>query len=161
MKISESVTEDLLTIWPVARLATINTDGSPHQIPIVFAWHDGCFWSPIDGKPKQSVQPRRVNNAIHNPFGSLLLDSYVDDWTQLWWIRADLEIKVILLDEADSKTMGAVNQVIRKLEEKYRQYDDTPVLRSPATLLMLRPTAMTSWCATEEAALNSGGNLPN
>lgn len=156
MKISASVTEHLLTIWPVARLATINTDGSPHQIPIVFTWHEGCFWSPIDGKPKQSVQPRRVNNSIQNPFGSLLLDSYVDDWTELWWIRADLEIKVILIDGTDLKTDSTVNQAISKLEEKYRQYDDTPVLRSPATLLMLRPTAIKTWCASEMTELNSG-----
>ena len=113
-----------------------------------------------DGKPKKSIQPRRVTNAIHNPVGSLLLDSYVDDWTQLWWIRADLEITVIFPDEADPITTSAVDQAIGKLEEKYKHYDDTPVLRSPATLLMLRPTAMTSWCATEEAALNSrGGSL--
>ncbi|MDK1024116.1 MAG: hypothetical protein QGD92_07795 [Gammaproteobacteria bacterium] len=43
MRISESVIEYLLRTWPVARLATLNSDGSRHQIAIVFTWHDGCF----------------------------------------------------------------------------------------------------------------------
>ncbi|MCZ6501524.1 MAG: hypothetical protein O6945_03305, partial [Gammaproteobacteria bacterium] len=132
-----------------ARLSTLNVDGSPHQIPIVFTWHAGCFWSPIDGKPKQKVQPTRVQNAIANPVASLLIDKYDDDWTQLWWIRADLEITVVQLDEADTETLKIVRQVKTKLEEKYLQYGSTPVLREPATILAMRPTALTSWCSAE------------
>ncbi len=148
MRISESVIEYLLTTWPVARLATLNLDGSPHQIPIVFTWHDSCFWSPIDGKPKQKAQPTRVRNAIANPVASLLIDNYDDDWTLLWWIRADLEITVVSLHEADPETLETVTHAKRKLEEKYLQYKSTPVLREPETILSMRPTALTSWCAT-------------
>ena len=149
MRISKSVIEYLLTTWPVERLATLNVDGSPHQIPIVFTWHDGCFWSPIDGKPKQKAQPTRVRNAIANPTASLLIDKYDDDWTQLWWIRADLEITVVQLHEADTETLEIARQAKRKLEEKYLQYDSTPGLRKPAIILSMRPTALTSWCAAE------------
>ncbi len=149
MRISATAIEHLLTISPVARLATINVDGSPHQIPVVFTWLDGCFWSPIDGKPKQQAQPTRVTNVIANPIGSLLIDKYDDDWTKLWWIRADLEIKVILLDQAGPETSGVARQALSELREKYRQYDRTPVLRTPATLLSMRPSALTTWCATE------------
>ncbi len=149
MRISESVIEYLLTTWPVARLATLNVDGSPHQIPIVFTWYDDCFWSPIDGKPKQKAQPTRVQNAIANPVASLLIDKYDDDWRQLWWLRADLEITVVQLNEADAETLEIANHAKKKLEEKYPQYDSTLVLREPATILLMRPTAFTSWCATE------------
>lgn len=149
MRISESVIEYLLATWPVARLATLNTDGSPHQIPIVFTWHDGCFWSPIDGKPKQKAQLKRVQNVIANPTASLLIDRYDDNWAQLWWIRADLEITVVRLHEADPETLEIARQAERKLEEKYRQYETTPVLRFPETILSMRPTALTSWCAAE------------
>lgn len=149
MRISESVIETLLATWPVARLATLNVDGSPHQIPIVFTWHGGCFWSPIDAKPKQKAQLMRVENAITNPIASVLIDKYDDDWTQLWWIRADLEITVVQLDAADPESLEIARQAIRKLEEKYLQYESTLILREPATILSMRPTAFTSWCAVE------------
>lgn len=149
MRISESVVEYLLTTWPIARLATLNADGSPHQVPIVFTWHDGCFWTPIDGKPKQKAQPTRVQNAIANPVASLLIDKYDADWRKLWWIRADLEITVVSLHEADTGTLEIAKYAKRKLEEKYLQYDSTPVLREPATILSMRPTALTSWCAAK------------
>lgn len=149
MRISESDVEYLLTTWPVARLATLNTDGSPHQIPIVFTWHDGCFWSPIDGKPKQLGQPARIRNAMANPVASLLVDQYDDDWALLWWIRADLVITVIHLHEADAATLEIAMHAKRKLEEKYHQYESTPVLREPSTILMMRPTELRSWCAAE------------
>ena len=147
MEISEIVVEYLFATWPVGRLATLNSDGSPHQIPIVFTWHDGCFWSPIDGKPKRSVQPARVDNVIANPTASLLIDNYDADWTRLWWIRAELEVNVIRLHEAESETQEQARQAKRKLEEKYPQYESTAVLREPATILSMRPKAILSWSA--------------
>jgi len=147
MKISDTVVKHLLATWPVARLATLNSDGSPHQIPIVFSWHDGCFWSPIDGKPKRSVQPTRVDNVIANPIASLLIDKYDADWTRLWWIRAELKVTVIRLNEVNPETLEQARQAKTKLEEKYPQYESTAVLREPATILSMRPTAIVSWSA--------------
>ena len=149
MKISDTVVNYLLTTWPIARLATLNLDGSPHQIPIVFSWHDGCFWSPIDGKPKRGGQPTRVDNAIANPVASLLIDKYDVDWTQLWWIRAELEVTVIRLNEVNPEMLQQGRRAERKLVEKYPQYESTAVLREPATILSMRPTAMMSWCAAK------------
>ncbi len=148
MKISDTVVKHLLATWPVARLATLNSDGSPHQIPIVFAWHDGCFWSPIDGKPKRTGQLTRLDNVIANPIASLLVDEYDVDWTQLWWIRAKLDVTVIRLDEVNPETLEQATQAIKKLEEKYPQYESTAVLREPATILSMRPTAIMSWSAS-------------
>ena len=149
MKIPESVIAHLLATWPVARLATLNADGSPHQVPIVFTWYKDRFWSPIDGKPKRDSQLTRVSNALVNPVASILIDKYDEDWTRLWWIRSDLEITVIKPDAADEQTSRTVTQVIEKLEQKYKQYDSIAVLREPAVLLSMQPSAMTSWCAAE------------
>ena len=149
MRIPKSSIEYLLTACPVARLATLNRDGSPHQVPIVFTWHDGCFWSPIDGKPKQSARPTRVQNVVENPIASLLIDNYDADWTQLWWIRADVEISVVTLSDAAPDVEKIALQAKAKLEGKYPQYETTTVLRDPATMLCMRPTVFTSWCASE------------
>jgi len=73
----------------VARLATVTPDGPPHLVPIVFALAEGCIYSAVDGKPKTSQRLRRLANIEANPRVSILVDHYEDDWSQLWWVRAD------------------------------------------------------------------------
>jgi PPOX class probable F420-dependent enzyme len=43
----------------------------------------------IDRKPKSSGNLRRLRNIAANPRVSMIVDYYADDWTQLWWARAD------------------------------------------------------------------------
>ncbi len=74
---------------PVARLATVSGDGSPHLVPIVFAAVGNRLVSAIDDKPKTTTELRRLDNIAVNPFVSVLVDHYDEDWTRLWWARAD------------------------------------------------------------------------
>jgi PPOX class probable F420-dependent enzyme len=73
----------------VARLATVSGDGSPHLVPIVFAVEGSRLISAVDHKPKSTTALRRLDNIAVNPFVSVLVDDYDDDWTHLWWARAD------------------------------------------------------------------------
>ncbi|MGH8860719.1 MAG: TIGR03668 family PPOX class F420-dependent oxidoreductase [Jatrophihabitantaceae bacterium] len=73
----------------VARLATVSGDGSPHLVPIVFALDGSRLISAVDHKPKRTTALRRLDNIAVNPFVSVLVDQYDDDWTALWWARAD------------------------------------------------------------------------
>jgi PPOX class probable F420-dependent enzyme len=149
LKISAHVIEKLFQETTIARLATINSDGSPHQVPIVFTWQEGCFWSPIDGKPKQNSQLKRIRNIETNSRASLIIDRYSDDWSQLWWIRADLDISIILIDETSMEMHDSATKAVTSLERKYPQYEYTPVLAKPPTLLRMRPSRLTSWSAVE------------
>ncbi|MEZ0365507.1 TIGR03668 family PPOX class F420-dependent oxidoreductase [Mycobacterium sp. pUA109] len=74
---------------PVARLATVTPGGAPHLVPVVFAVRDDVVYTAVDAKPKTTARLRRLTNIEHNPRVSLLVDHYTDDWTQLWWVRAD------------------------------------------------------------------------
>ena len=74
---------------PVARLATAALDGRPHLVPVVFALHDEVIYTAVDAKPKTTHRLRRLANIERNPQVSLLVDHYAEDWTQLWWVRAD------------------------------------------------------------------------
>jgi PPOX class probable F420-dependent enzyme len=75
---------------PVLRLATSDSSGQPHLVPCTFALDDqGRVVIGIDTKPKSSLRLRRLRNISENPRVSLLADHYADDWTQLWWARAD------------------------------------------------------------------------
>ena len=78
---------------PVAMLATAGADAVPHIVPVVFAvHHDGDrarIYTAVDAKRKSTQRLRRLANIEDNPRVSMLVDHYDEDWTQLWWVRAD------------------------------------------------------------------------
>ena len=72
------------------RLATADRHGQPHLVPCTFVVDEaGRIAIGIDDKPKSSLDLRRLRNIRENPRVSLLADQYLDDWTRLWWARAD------------------------------------------------------------------------
>jgi PPOX class probable F420-dependent enzyme len=101
----------------VARLATVSSVGSPHLVPIVFARVGSTIVTAVDAKPKTTTSLRRLENIAADPFVSVLVDEYAEDWTALWWARADGWARV--LDTADVPEY-------RELVAKYTQYRDQP-----------------------------------
>jgi len=97
---------------PVARLATASADGVPHVVPIVFAVDGDTIFSAVDGKPKRSRSLKRLANIEANPRVSVLVDSYDEDWSRLWWVRADGVCSVL---ESSAAAVSA-------LRAKYPQY---------------------------------------
>lgn len=76
----------------VAMLATAGADAVPHLVPVVFAVPENrsdILYTAIDAKPKTTLRLRRLVNIEHNPAVSLMVDHYADDWSKLWWVRAD------------------------------------------------------------------------
>ena len=74
---------------PVAQLATAGPDGVPHLVPVVFALSHDVIYTAVDAKRKSGRRLRRMDNIEANPSVSLIVDHYEDDWSQLWWVRAD------------------------------------------------------------------------
>ena len=74
---------------PVARLCTVRPDGAPHLVPVVFAVVGDLAYTAVDDKPKRSSRLQRLANLRHEPRCALLVDHYEDDWSRLWWVRAD------------------------------------------------------------------------
>jgi PPOX class probable F420-dependent enzyme len=105
---------------PVARLGTVAPDGMPHLVPVVFALRDEVVYTAVDGKPKTTRRLRRLANIERHPLVTLLVDHYVDDWTQLWWVRID-GIAAIH-DEGDALHAG--HDLLRA---KYAQYQSVPL----------------------------------
>jgi PPOX class probable F420-dependent enzyme len=134
----------VLEVWPVGRLATLDADGSPHVVPIVFAAVDGCIWSPIDGKPKRAGTLQRIYNVARTPSVSLLLDRYDADWTALWWIRIDGSAEVV---SADPQKNPASQRIAAALRAKYPQYRSVDLFSGTPTLLRIRPERHAAWSA--------------
>ncbi len=104
----------------VARLATLDADGRPHVVPIVFALVGDTLYSAVDGKPKRSRTLRRIENARERPDVTVLVDRYDDrDWTQLWWVRIRGRARV--LDDGDEAAAA-----LEALTAKYPQYREDP-----------------------------------
>src|SRR3990172_11041365 len=79
----------------VARLATVRPDGAPHVAPVVFALDGDAVWLVVDEKPKRHRRLQRLVNVGAEPRVSLLVDSYDEDWSRLWWGRADGRARVV------------------------------------------------------------------
>jgi PPOX class probable F420-dependent enzyme len=103
----------------VARLATIDPDGRPHIVPIVFALDGETLYSAVDGKRKRSRRLRRVENARERPNVTVLIDHYEDAWDQLWWVR--LRGRARVLDAGDE-----AERALQLLAAKYEQYRREP-----------------------------------
>jgi PPOX class probable F420-dependent enzyme len=120
----------------VARLATTNEDGTPHLVPVVFALLGDVVWTAIDAKPKSTSRLRRLDNVRAHPMVSLLVDLYSEDWSMLWWVRADGAASILDVKDA-APGMNA-------LLAKYPQYQQQ---RPPGPVLRIDVTRWSSWSA--------------
>lgn len=103
----------------VARLATVRTDGAPHVVPIVFAVVGDLVYTSVDDKPKRTRTLQRLANLRHEPRCALLVDHYADDWSRLWWVRADGVARVFDVPSASHPGLVA-------LRERHGQYQRRP-----------------------------------
>lgn len=123
----------------VGRLATVDSHGRPHAIPICFALVKETLISPLDEKA-QTVDPRalrRVQNIEANPHVTVIVDRYVEDWSQLCWVQIRGRASVL---EPDATIHSAAVDALR---EKYNQYADHALEERPA--IQIEPGSVSSW----------------
>ncbi|GAA5083092.1 PPOX class probable F420-dependent enzyme [Thermocatellispora tengchongensis] len=97
----------------VAGLATAAADATPHLVPVTFAMRGETVYVAVDHKPKTTATGlRRLANIRENPRVCLLTDHYDDDWSALWWVRADGRAEVVPREPAALEALAA----------KYPQY---------------------------------------
>jgi PPOX class probable F420-dependent enzyme len=123
----------------VARLATIDPDGRPHLVPIVFALDGDTLYSAVDRKPKRSRVLRRIENARARPDVTILVDGYDEDWDRLWWIR--LRGRARVLDEGEER-----ERAIALLIDRYPQYRAAP---PDGPVLAVTVTEVRDWTAAQ------------
>jgi PPOX class probable F420-dependent enzyme len=101
----------------LARLATAGADGHPHVVPVTFAVDGDTIYTAVDHKPKRTRALKRLANIAENPQVALLADHYDEDWSRLWWARADGSARV-----REEPTVRAAEL----LRERYEQYRSRP-----------------------------------
>ncbi|WUH91985.1 TIGR03668 family PPOX class F420-dependent oxidoreductase [Streptomyces sp. NBC_00433] len=126
----------------VARLATADAEGLPHLVPVVFAVTGESLVMAVDHKPKTSTRLKRLANIRANPAVCLLADDYDEDWSRLWWSRADGRARVLppAAESADAARYAAL------LTARYpRQYAGRP---PSGPVVEVTVTAWSGWRAT-------------
>jgi PPOX class probable F420-dependent enzyme len=99
----------------VAVLGTADAQGVPHLVPVTFVVAGDTVWSATDGKPKKSTELKRHANIREQPRVSLLVQHWDEDWSRLWWVRAD-GLAVVTGQES------TVQEAVARLRHKYGQY---------------------------------------
>ena len=104
-------------------------------MPVVFVVDDEQVLVPVDRvKAKRTTALRRVANLERDPRATLLVDHRAEDWSELWWVRADL-----LMASHD-----VVDGVVEVLAAKYPQYREPG---SVASVLRFDIVNIAGWSA--------------
>lgn len=121
---------------------TLHPQRGPDPQPVVYAVsEDGHIGVPIDSvKPKASTRLQREDNLAADPRGSLLIDHWEsDDWSRLWWVRADTE-------HVEAPPAALVDELSDLLAQTVPQYADKPFYR----VIVCRIVKITGWKASED-----------
>jgi hypothetical protein len=122
-------------------LCTLHPERGPDPQPVVYAVSDdGHVGVPVDRvKPKSSTRLQREANLAADPRGSLLVEHWdAEDWTRLWWVRAQLE-------HVPDPPSSVTDDLAGRLALTVPQYADRPFHR----VLVCRVVAVTGWSAGE------------
>jgi len=127
--------EQRFALAKVAHLATVSEAGTPHIVPFVFAVEGDTLYFAVDAKPKKTAYLKRLKNIAVNPKVSVLVDHYEDDWSQLWWVRADGTARVVT-DNAEARHATDL------LVNRYVQYRAT---RPAGPVVAIHIERLTGW----------------
>jgi PPOX class probable F420-dependent enzyme len=127
---------------PVAVLASLESDGAPHLVPITFAVRPddpAVVLSVVDAKPKRTTALHRHATIAANPRVGLLVQHWDADWSRLWWVRADGTAKL-----SDSEDL--LRTASDLLRAKYPQYERM-ALTGP--VIQIRVDRYRGWAAED------------
>ncbi len=143
MRLAEDEARARLAAHDHGILCTVHAERGVDAVPVVYAVDDdGYVGVPVDRvKPKASSRLQRERNLETDPRGTLLVEHWDrDDWSQLWWVRAELRFQ--------GDAAGRAAALAARLAERYPQYRDQPFDR----VLVLRIVGVTGWAAAETKA---------
>ena len=125
----------------VARLATLDTKGGPHVVPVCFVYDGKAFYTAIDRKPKRVSPDRlvRLQNIRAVSRVALLIDEYDEDWARLWYVLIRGKAKLIPNSAHQERA-----STIGKLRAKYPQYA-RGMLSEDAPIIRITPERTTCW----------------
>ena len=117
-------------------LCTVHAKRGVDAVPVAYVVdEDGYVGAPVDQvKAKASLRLQRERNLEADPRATLLIEHWDRrDWSQLWWVRAELRWQGDAPSRA--RALGA------RLAGRYPQYQGQPFVR----VLVLRIVGLAGW----------------
>jgi PPOX class probable F420-dependent enzyme len=121
-------------------MATADVSGRPHVVPVCFAYDGRYIFTPVD-KKKKSVPPgelKRLTNIRSNPYVSLVIDGYYEEWKRLYFVLIYGLASVIEEGEEYRHSLGI-------LSRKYRQYKKMGLVDAGLPVIKIVPERIVSW----------------
>jgi PPOX class probable F420-dependent enzyme len=140
--LGEPAVRDFISSARIAHLATCDSGGAPHNVPICF-WFDGeCFYFVIDEKPKRKGAKalKRMRNIAENPRVAILVDHYEEDWAHLAYVLVHGRADVV--EDAEEYLLA-----LRGLRDKYPQYRAMALSADQNAVVRIEPDRVHLWGA--------------
>jgi PPOX class probable F420-dependent enzyme len=140
VKLSEIEARNRLMAADHGILCTLHDRRGVDAVPVAFAVGDEDYIGiPVDQvKPKASSNLQRERNLAADPRATLLVEHWDrDDWSRLWWVRAELRWHG---DPTPTHAAGLAS----RLADRYPQYHDQPFHR----VLVFDVVGISGWAAS-------------
>lgn len=140
MRLAEDEAQARLAAYDHGVLCTVHAERGVDAVPVAYVVdQDGYVGVPVDQvKPKGLARLQRERNLEADPRAALLVEHWDrDDWSQLWWVRAELRWQGDVAAE-----VAAVLAAL--LAGRYPQYAAQPFAR----ILVLRIVGVSGWAAS-------------
>lgn len=140
VKLSPEQARERLAAHVHGVMCTVHPQRGPDAVPAVYAVSDDDHVGvPIDRiKPKASTRLQREDNLQADPRSALLVEHWdPEDWSRLWWVRADLE-------HVEDPPASLTDDLSSRLARTVPQYADQPFHR----VVVCRIVAVTGWAAS-------------
>lgn len=120
-------------------LGTLHAERGIDLTPVVYATDGQVLGSPVDVvKRKASTRLQRQRNLEQDTRATLLVEQWDrNDWSKLWWVRAELRWVGESTSEHD-------DMLATMLSESFSQYRDKPF----AAMLVFDVVRVTGWSAS-------------
>ena len=122
----------------VGRLATADAAGHPLAVPVCYAFDGARVYSAVDAKPKSTRNLRRLRNIAANPYVSLVVDVWDEDWSRLCWVMVEGRAEVLT---TGPEFTGAIDRLV----EKYPQYRQLRLDRQQGAVVAVTPERVLAW----------------
>ncbi|MGH7815535.1 MAG: TIGR03668 family PPOX class F420-dependent oxidoreductase [Candidatus Binataceae bacterium] len=140
--LKDSRVREFVAAARVAHLATADSRGAPHNVPLCFWFGGARIYFAIDNKPKRgpATAIKRMRNIAENPRVAVVIDRYEDDWTKLAYVLIHGRARIV--DDAKEYALA-----MRHLRAKYPQYRAMRLVRAKNPIVRIEIERVHAWGA--------------
>ncbi len=129
----KKIEKDFIALQRVIRVATVDRNGTPHDVPVCHVLEGNHIYFATEKKSK------KVKNLTENNKVALVCDEYSEIWSYLRGVLIQGEARII-------PKGGEFRKLRRMLYQKYSQYEKEATIEEGNTMIIeVTPRKVVSW----------------